>query len=214
MNKSENEKSRALPALLLININERVKAFFLQLFHAFFRVFLILKGTCYHAVEHAVPIRLLFQFGFRFDFLLFKSKSLSQPPSVCFGKNTQEAVITQKNGSMHNKAAGSSAAHGYESYALEGASASTKRWRGIVHNEVPDITVYYAFLRATEKAGLPPIRLHDIRHTHATILLGIHLKLYLRLGHSTVSMTLDIYSHVIPTMQKEAVAALDRLVVK
>jgi integrase len=82
---------------------------------------------------------------------------------------------------------------------------------------LPDITVYHAFLRATEKAGLPRIRLHDIRHTHATMLLqqGIHPKIVSeRLGHSTVSMTLDIYSHVIPTMQKEAVAALDRLVVK
>lgn len=55
------------------------------------------------------------------------------------------------------------------------------------------------------KANVPKIRLHDLRHTHATILLklGENPKIVSeRLGHSKVSMTLDVYSHVTPDMQK------------
>ena len=65
-------------------------------------------------------------------------------------------------------------------------------------------------------AGLPKIRLHDLRHTWATLALGmgIHPKIVSeRLGHSTISVTLDLYSHVSPGMDKaaaELVAALFR----
>jgi integrase len=62
------------------------------------------------------------------------------------------------------------------------------------------------------KAGLPPIRFHDLRHTHATMLLreGIHPKVVSeRLGHSTIGITLDTYSHVLPSMQEEAARRLD-----
>lgn len=81
-------------------------------------------------------------------------------------------------------------------------------------NLLPDITLYKAFIRLTKKAGLPQIRFHDLRHTHATLLLqqGVHPKIVSeRLGHSTISMTLDIYSHVIPSMQKEAAQMFDHL---
>jgi integrase len=64
------------------------------------------------------------------------------------------------------------------------------------------------------KAGLPAIRFHDLRHTAATLLLlqGVHPKVVSEmLGHSTVSMTLDTYSHVLPDMQRDATAAFDRL---
>jgi integrase len=63
-------------------------------------------------------------------------------------------------------------------------------------------------------AGLPRIRLHDLRHTHATLALqaGIHPKIVSeRLGHSTVSLTLDVYSHALPHLQREAADALGRL---
>ena len=56
-------------------------------------------------------------------------------------------------------------------------------------------------------AGLPKIRLHDLRHTHATLALeaGVHPKVVQeRLGHATIAITLDIYSHAIPAMQEEA----------
>lgn len=70
------------------------------------------------------------------------------------------------------------------------------------------------FQQHIRAAGLPRIRLHDLRHTHATLALsaGIHAKVVSeRLGHSTVSITLDTYSHAIPAMQEDAadkVAAL------
>ena len=59
---------------------------------------------------------------------------------------------------------------------------------------------------AVQKAMLPPIRLHDLRHTHATLALqaGMHPKVVSeRLGHATVSITLDTYSHAIPALQEE-----------
>ncbi len=77
----------------------------------------------------------------------------------------------------------------------------------------PD-TVSKAFRLLVERAELPHIKLHGLRHTHAThaLQVGIHPKVVSeRLGHSTVALTLDIYSHAIPAMQQEAaelVAAL------
>jgi integrase len=70
------------------------------------------------------------------------------------------------------------------------------------------------FTPVLQRAGLPLIRFHDLRHTAATLLLtqGIHPKIVSEmLGHSTVSMTLDTYSHVLPDMQRDATAAFDRL---
>ena len=63
-----------------------------------------------------------------------------------------------------------------------------------------------------EKAGLRRFRFHDLRHTHATLLLsqGVHPKVVQeRLGHSSVMMTLDTYSHVTPSLQAEAAVRLD-----
>ena len=60
--------------------------------------------------------------------------------------------------------------------------------------------------------GLPDIRFHDLRHTCATLLLtkGVHLKIVSEmLGHSSVSITLDICSHVIPGMQEAAARAME-----
>jgi integrase len=59
---------------------------------------------------------------------------------------------------------------------------------------------------------LPRLRFHDLRHSHATQLLieGIHPKIVQeRLGHSTIAITLDLYSHVIGTLQEDAAARLD-----
>lgn len=65
-----------------------------------------------------------------------------------------------------------------------------------------------------KKAGLPRIRFHDLRHTAATLALqeGVHPKIVQEmLGHSQISITLDTYSHVLPSMQKEAAAKMDAL---
>jgi integrase len=71
------------------------------------------------------------------------------------------------------------------------------------------------FERLLGAAGLPSIRLHDLRHTHATLALqaGVHVKVVSeRLGHATVAMTLDTYSHVIPAMQEDAAEKVAALV--
>lgn len=63
-----------------------------------------------------------------------------------------------------------------------------------------------------KKAGLPRVRFHDLRHTHATLLLQkeVHPKVVAeRLGHSNINITLDTYSHVIPGMQREAARKID-----
>jgi len=57
------------------------------------------------------------------------------------------------------------------------------------------------------RAALPPIRLHDLRHTDASVALarGIHPKVVQEaMGHTTISTTLDLYSHVVPTLQRDA----------
>lgn len=67
---------------------------------------------------------------------------------------------------------------------------------------------------ALQRAGLPHIRFHDLRHSAATLLLsqGVHPKVVQeRLGHSTIAVTMDIYSHVMPSLQREAAQHLDRL---
>ena len=71
------------------------------------------------------------------------------------------------------------------------------------------------FGRLVKAAGLPRIRFHDLRHTHATLALqaGVHPKVVSeRLGHATVSITLDTYSHAIPAMQEEAAERVAALV--
>ncbi|GCE18570.1 site-specific integrase [Dictyobacter kobayashii] len=67
------------------------------------------------------------------------------------------------------------------------------------------------------KAELPIIRFHDLRHSVASLLLasGIHVKIVQELlGHSQVSITLDTYSHVLPSLQKEAIGSLDTLLAR
>jgi integrase len=71
------------------------------------------------------------------------------------------------------------------------------------------------FERHVRQAGLPRIRLHDLRHTHATLALaaGVHPKVVQeRLGHSSIVVTLDTYSHAIPALQEDAAARLAALV--
>ena len=73
----------------------------------------------------------------------------------------------------------------------------------------------HAFDILLKKKGLRPVRLHDLRHSHATHLLasGVHPKVAQeRLGHSSVAITLDLYSHVLPGMQAEAAGRVDLVV--
>jgi integrase len=71
-----------------------------------------------------------------------------------------------------------------------------------------------AWPRFLAKAGLPHVRFHDLRHAHATLMLlqGVHPKVVSeRLGHASIGITLDTYSHVVPGMQAEAAKAFDEL---
>ncbi len=73
-------------------------------------------------------------------------------------------------------------------------------------------TITRAWVTLSVRAGVKAIRLHDARHTHASIMLkqGIHPKIVQeRLGHSSIEMTLDIYSHVMPGIQEAAAKRFD-----
>jgi len=64
------------------------------------------------------------------------------------------------------------------------------------------------------KADLPRVRFHDLRHAHATLMLskGVHPKIVSeRLGHASIGITLETYSHVLPSMQQDAADAFDEL---
>ncbi|MGI9056997.1 MAG: tyrosine-type recombinase/integrase [Ktedonobacteraceae bacterium] len=70
------------------------------------------------------------------------------------------------------------------------------------------------YKKLLKSAELPDVRFHDLRHSAATILLGmgVHPKVVQELlGHSSISMTMDVYSHVLPSMQQEAMKKLDIL---
>lgn len=67
--------------------------------------------------------------------------------------------------------------------------------------------VYHRFVALVQKAGVPRISFHGLRHTHATLLMkhGVHPKVASeRLGHADITLTLQTYSHVLPQMQQEA----------
>ena len=83
----------------------------------------------------------------------------------------------------------------------------TKLGKHLTPNYV--VTTFKSLLK---KAGLPDIRFHDLRHTAATTLLalGVNPKIVQEmLGHTEISMMMDIYSHVLPTMQKEAMQKMN-----
>ena len=70
------------------------------------------------------------------------------------------------------------------------------------------------FIKTIRRAGLPHIRLHDLRHTHATLMLkaGVHPKIVSeRLGHASINITLDTYSHVLPGLQEAAADRFDKM---
>lgn len=76
-------------------------------------------------------------------------------------------------------------------------------------------TVSRAWVMLATRAGLKVIRLHDARHTHASLMLkqGVHPKIVQeRLGHASVQITLDTYSHVAPGLQEAAAETFDKLV--
>ena len=73
-------------------------------------------------------------------------------------------------------------------------------------------SITHEWVRLVERTALPRIRFHDLRHSHASQMLaaGVHPKIASeRLGHSTIAITLDLYSHVMPGMQADAAEQVD-----
>jgi integrase len=90
------------------------------------------------------------------------------------------------------------------------ATASDRVFTTEVGESLQPNSVGQAFRRLVKEAGVPVIRLHDLRHTDASQLLmaGINIKVVSeRLGHASVGFTLDTYAHVMPGQQAEAAAA-------
>jgi transposase-like protein len=78
----------------------------------------------------------------------------------------------------------------------------------------PDV-VSRRFRELTAKAGLPPIRFHDLRHTSASMALaaGVAMKVVSdRLGHSNTAITADLYTHVVPVVAQKAADAIAALI--
>ncbi len=74
--------------------------------------------------------------------------------------------------------------------------------------------VYESFVRIVHNAGIPPIRFHDLRHTHGSLLIkdGIPVKVVSeRLGHANIAFTMQTYQHILPGMLADAARATERL---
>ena len=76
-------------------------------------------------------------------------------------------------------------------------------------------SVTHAWIKLVRRCGSRGIRLHDARHTHASLLLkqGVHPKIVQeRLGHGSIQITLDLYSHIAPGLQQAAANKFDDIV--
>jgi len=76
-------------------------------------------------------------------------------------------------------------------------------------------TVSHGWTKLVNRVGLNNVRLHDARHSHASLMLkqGTHHKIVQeRLGHASIQITLDTYSHVAPRLQEAAAARFDKMV--
>lgn len=75
-------------------------------------------------------------------------------------------------------------------------------------------TLHGQFKKHLQRAGLPDMRFHDLRHSCASLLVaqGVHPRVVMEiLGHSTIALTMNTYSHVLPQAQRDAAALLDQL---
>ncbi len=84
----------------------------------------------------------------------------------------------------------------------------------MVFSNISPSLLDYHFKRLRQQTGPPGLRLHDLRHTHASLLLlaGANPKVVQeRLGHESISTTLDIYAHLIAGMQEKAVQDSEKL---
>ncbi len=107
-------------------------------------------------------------------------------------------------------------------YAVETLRARGPKEKGLVFATSHDTpfsgrNLGHYFHALCEQAGIPKILFHSLRHTFASLLLSqnVHPKVVQEmLGHSTISMTLDSYSHMIPDMQDQAAGKMNELMKK
>lgn len=138
--------------------------------------------------------------------------------------NVRHTVVTLKKGLMigEPKTKASKRAVTLPKIAYDALKAhldQLDRNHGLIFTTSADTPIYPRnFIRHFKsrlvEAGLPDIRVHDLRHSHASLLLasGVNPKLVQeRLGHSTIALTLDTYSHVIPSLQEEVAKRMDDL---
>lgn len=141
------------------------------------------------------------------------------------GRRDRLTIDTPKSGKARSVALGAVAVN-----ALRAHQARQEEERDLIGPEWRDLGLVFAtewgdYLspstlrdaldRVLAKAGLPRIRFHDLRHTAATLMLsrGVHPKMASEmLGHSTVAITLDLYSHVTANLQRQAADAIDAAV--
>ena len=139
------------------------------------------------------------------EVIISEPKTAKGRRSIALDTGTIDGLRKQAQRQLHDQVAAG------EAYSATDGYVFTDELGGSLD---PD-RVSKCFNAAVRKALLPRIRLHDLRHTHATLALqaGVHPKVVQeRLGHSTIAITLDIYSHVIPAMQEEAAALIAGLV--
>ena len=82
------------------------------------------------------------------------------------------------------------------------------------HRSLPITNVQREFARAIEASGVKPIRIHDLRHSHASLLIahGVPvLAVSKRLGHSSVNITLSTYAHLLQKTEDEMLDTIDTL---
>jgi integrase len=114
--------------------------------------------------------------------------------------------------SAHKKAQAEAMLSAGESFERSGYIFSNRTGKPLDVNNVR-----HAFHALCKKAKVRTIRLYDLRHTHATLLLGagVHLKIVSeRLGHSSIMLTGDTYSHVLPEVEHETALTVDSLLAK
>lgn len=146
--------------------------------------------------------------GIRWQDINFENQTLSVVQAVSQVKG-HTFISTPKTGQRIIK---------LSSFALESLPTPRKR-RGLVlvtktGKPLSPRNLLRWFRKKTNDLKLPYIRFHDLRHTAATFLLeeNVHPKIVQEmLGHSTIQLTLDTYSHIIPTMQDKAADTMDSI---
>jgi integrase len=136
-------------------------------------------------------------------FIFRQPKSHRSTRPVALSPDTVEILRQRRVASLEERLAAGTA---YEDKGLVFADA--------LGRPIHPSTLRQAWLGIVKASGMDRLRFHDLRHAHASLLMaqGVHPKIVSeRLGHSSVSITLDIYSHVAPGLQAEAAAGLDAL---